>query len=258
MTRILAPLPDIALIGYLFEAGADILYTGLRNRSREAIATAPDVEDLMAYGRENPGMAEKIHVALNIVPDPGEWKEILSSIDFLLSWGYRNFIVNEHGILRELSRRFPGAAFCGSVGLCVANPSDVLFLEHLGASAVVLPLSSTPQDVRAVKDVSPVTLEVFAICRGEPVTQGKCMLAGYFHAKKTTGGETMLQSSKKTGLCYTVCRTIIGKYPEHDITPRIGEWVEAGVDVFKIEGRYRKPDEISSMVKKVREALGRA
>jgi putative protease len=256
--EILAPLPAISMIEEISGAGSDRLYTGLRNRSREAVATTPDVEDLLALAREIPRLAERVHVALNVVSQPHEWKALFYSIEALLRGGYRNFIVNEHGFLRDLSRKFPGAALTGSVGLTAANPQDALFLEQIGASAVVMPLTSSPGDVKAIKDVTSIAVEVFAICRGEPVVQGKCMLPGYLLGKKSPLGETPLLSSKKTGLCYTVCRTVLGRYPQHDITGNIGEWINAGVDIFKIEGRYRNADEIVAMVKKVKDALERA
>lgn len=258
MAEILAPLPDIGMSHELFEAGADRLYTGLRSFSREEVKTSPDERDLLIFALDNPETAEKIHVALNVVAPERKWEDIKQSVQVLLDGGYRNFIVNEHGLLNAISRNFPRASLCASVGLSAANPFDALFLEQLGARAMVMPLLSTPGDIGVIRKASSIALEVFAICRAEPVIQGKCMLAGYLLAREPTTGKTPLLSSKKTGLCYTLCRTILGSYPAHDITGNIGEWAEAGVDIFKIEGRYRKLDEIVSMVKKVREALKRA
>jgi putative protease len=258
MAEILAPLPDIWMSQKILTAGADRLVTGLRSFSREATGATAEERDLLDFARDNPGTAERIHVALNVVAPESAWEAITESVKALIGGGYRNFIVNEHGLLHVISRTFPQANLCGSVGLSATNPYDALFLERLGASAMVMPLMSSPGDIRGIKRISSIAVEVFAICRAEPITQGKCMLAGYLLARDAATGETPLLSSKKTGLCYTVCRTILGSYPEHDITGNIGDWVDAGVDIFKIEGRYRKLDEIIAMVKKVREALSKA
>lgn len=257
MADILAPLPAIGMSHDLFGAGADRLLTGLRKFSREGVRTSPDERDLIDFARDNPGIAEKIHVAINVVAPSRDWEGIASSLEALLRAGYRNFVLNEHGLLQLIARSFPEASPSVSVGLCAMNPYDALFLERLGARAMVMPLIVSPGDIAAIKRVSKIAVEVFAICRAEPVTQGKCMLAGYLLAGDASAA-TPLRSSKKTGLCHTVCRGILGSHPDHDITGNIGDWIDAGVDVFKIEGRYRKLEEIVKMVKKVREALTKA
>lgn len=255
MAEILAPIPGLSVVHEILDAGADRLYTGLRHLSREGVRTAPDRDELVAFIMRYPELADAIHVAINIVPSPGMEKEIFSTVEALIASGLRNFIVNEHGLLRVIGQRFPEARLCGSVGLSAVNPLDALFLEELGARAMVLPILASPDDLREIKNVSSISVEVFVICRGEPLLQGKCMLAGYLLARGSGRGEPSALSSKKTGLCFTACRNILGDVPDHDITAALAEWARAGADTFKIEGRYRKVDEITAMVGKVREAL---
>ncbi len=252
--EILAPLPSLSSVEELFSRGADYLYTGITGHSREGVPGTPGEVELARWGREHPQFAGRIHIALNRVPHPGEYPSFISIVESLMEAGYHHFIVNDHGLLRSLAVSFPLAELCASVGLTTVNPFDSLFLEELGAGRVVLPTFSTPDDVRDIKKYSSLKVEVFAVCRGEPVAQGKCMLSGYL-VTGNKGSNRTTGSAKRGGKCHTVCRGILGTQPIHDITPHLSPWVEAGTDTFKIEGRYRSLDEIVRMVERLRMGL---
>lgn len=253
--EILAPLPNLSQFHLISGAGAHRLYTGVRGFSREGAASSPTYQELLSRAKSEPSLPPRLHLALNIVPSAGKEEQILHRIGTLVKAGYGQFIVNDHALLNSISRAYPGISLCGSVGLGSINPYDALFLGSAGASSIVLPTFATPDDVRAIKRVSPLGVEVFAYCRGEPLDQGSCMLTGYLLPSNGRTGKGNVRSAKLRGVCHTLCRKIIDESSPHDITDRISDWIDAGVDIFKIEGRYRTVDEIIGMVERIKRVL---
>jgi len=253
-----APLPSLPLGEEILSEGADSLFTGLAGFSRESVPGSPTEKDLITWGKGNPTHPPRIHVAINCVPSPGETIRIIRSVEALAEAGYSHFIVNDHGLLRSLSKSFPSITLTASVGLYGTNAYDSIFLEELGAKRIVLPTFSSPKDVEEVKHLSSLIVEVFALCRSEPIAQGKCMLTGYLLAKEPSDGPPASFSAKKQGRCFSVCKGLFAKSPHHDITGNMTPWVSAGTDIFKIEGRYRSVKEIGEMVRRVRKAVDMA
>ncbi len=254
MTKILAPAGKVEYVPEIISSGADHVYTGIAGLSREGPRAGLRLKEVLELVGTDPHLAKKIHIALNVVPREEDAGEIFDVITSLQEKGIGTIILNDLGMIRMVRERFPGISITASVGLTTSCLPGALFLEKAGANSVVLPTGADPEDAKMIKEKSSLKVETFIYCRDEPITQGTCMLSGYLiEGRVASGNQTC--SAKRTGSCNTICRSIFSKGPDLDDTGRTGLWLDAGVDFLKIEGRYRKIEELKEIIGRVREAV---
>jgi putative protease len=179
---------------------------------------------------------------------------LLSVLSRLRELGVAEVILNDPGLISLARRRFPGFPICASVGLSAVNPEDAAAYRELGADAIVLPSAVRPEEIPAIKRASGLRIEVFGWCRPEFLLHGKCGLTGY--AAEGAGGETA--SAKRGGSCRLVCRELPVPREPRSLEDELPEWIEAGVDVVKIEGRELPPAAVKGIVARFRAKLDAA
>jgi len=250
---LLAPAGSLHAVEAALSAGADAVYVGVRSLSRggrtglplEAVGTA------VSLCRR---AGARLHAAVNAIPVSGDLPVLLSSLRRLRDEGIDEVILNDPGVISLVRRELPDLPICASVGLSILNPEDARAYRELGADAVVLPSAVRPEEIPALRRASALRIEVFAYCRPEFLLHGKCGLTGY--AVEGTGGGTA--SAKRGGSCRLVCRNLPVPCDAHSLEDELPVWIEAGVDVFKIEGRERTPAAVAALVARFRERLDAA
>jgi putative protease len=250
---LLAPAGSLPAVEAALSAGADAVYVGVRSLSRggrtglslEAIGTA-----ISSCRRAE----ARLHAAINAIPTSGELPAFLASLHRLRDAGVDEVILNDPGVISFAHREIPGWPVCASVGLSVLNPEDARAYRDLGVDAVVLPSAVRPDEIPPIKRASGLRIEVFAYCRPEFLLHGKCGLTGY--AVEGDGGGTA--SAKRGGSCRLVCRNLPVPTAAHSIEDELPDWIAAGADVFKIEGRELSPPAVAALVARFRRKLDAA
>jgi putative protease len=252
---LLAPAGSLPAVEAALSAGADAVYVGVRSLSRGG-RTGLSPESVGAAVSACRRAGARLHAAINAVPSSGELADFLTSLHRLRDAGIDEVILNDPGVIALARREFPGLPLCASVGLSVLNPEDARAYRDLGADAVVLPSAVRPGEIPLIKKASGLRIEVFAYCRPEFLLHGKCGLTGY--AVEGNGGGTA--SAKRGGSCRLVCRNLPVPAAAHSLEDELPVWIEAGADVFKIEGRELSPPAVSALVTRFRRKLdaGRA
>jgi putative protease len=155
------------------------------------------------------------------------------------------------------------------VGAGLSNALEVKFYHDLGASVVILPYRMGIDDVRAIKRSSNVGLEVF-LFRTENldgiVCPGKCTMSSYFSSNRWIdheGKDYFYGSANRGGDCLRVCQVgwnatadeqeIDGKFglkgnPKLWIQ-ELSDYIQAGVDYFKVPGRDRSDELVRDIVR---------
>lgn len=280
---LLAPAGSLECVLAALEAGADAVYVGLKGWSRGGARRELDGDELAVARRLVASAGRKLQVAVNTIPKPRERSRLLERLPALLDLGIDAVIVNDVGTLAALRRRFPDLRLTASIGCGAQTFADVAFFRDLGASAVVLPGTVSPEELREIRAVPGISLEVMLHMVEEFVLLGKCWMPSYVHLKpsplpaalpsKAEGalsGQRQTGSMKRGGVgaCFRICQQPWELYasgrqvdtrlfPSRQISrlAEVGAYAEAGADVLKLQGRSLPAPTLASLVRRYREAI---
>ena len=285
MATLLAPAGSAEAVWAALDAGADAVYVGLEGWSRGGARGELNWEELVACQRRVASAGRELQVALNIIPKPQERARLFGRIPPLLDLGVRTLIVNDIGILRSLRHRFPALRLTASIGCGAQTVSDAAFFRDLGANAVVLPGTVGPGDIREIRAVQGIAIEVMVHMVEEFILLGKCWMPSYAHLKPSPlpeglradatpeGADRGLRqtgSMKRGGVgaCFKICqqpwdlferdRWVDTRFfPSRQISraAEVGAYVAAGADILKLQGRSLSPELLAPLVRRYRAAL---
>lgn len=287
---LLAPAGSVEAVRAALDAGADAVYVGLEGWSRGGSRGELDWDELVASHREASAAGRSLRVALNTIPKSRERARLLERIPALLETGIRDVIVNDIGILATLLRKYPGLRLTASIGCGARTAADVAFFRDLGAHAVVLPGTVTSAEMREIRSVRGISIEIMIHMVEEFVLLGKCWMPSYVNLKPSPlpaedprgnagAGETPEAGSRGfrqtgsmkrggVGACFRICqqpwelfagdRRVDSRFLPGRQISRISEvkaYAESGVDVLKLQGRSLPLEILVPLVRSYREAI---
>ncbi|MFI5179935.1 MAG: peptidase U32 family protein [Thermoanaerobaculia bacterium] len=287
---LLAPAGSFDAVRAALDAGADAVYVGLKGWSRGGSRGELDWDELVAAHREASAGGRSLRVALNTIPKPRERARLFERIPALLEMGIRDVIVNDIGILATLQRKFPGLRLTASIGCGAQTAAEVAFFRDLGAHGVVLPGTVSSAEMREIRSVRGISIEIMIHMVEEFVLLGKCWMPSYVNLKPSplpagfpaedagaaespeggSRGVRQTGSMKRGGVgaCFRICqqpwelvaggRIVDSRFfPGRQIS-RIADvkaYAEAGVDVLKLQGRSLPIETLVSLIRSYREAM---
>ncbi len=258
--ELMAPAGNWTMLRAAIDAGADAVYFGVKKLNMRANAQNFSLEELpevVKFCRKN---SVKTYLTLNTIVFENELddvKEILKSaksagIDMVICW--------DMSILQE-ARKLKMST-CLSTQASVSNSSAIGFYKKLGVKRVVLARECSLKQIKEIIKKTDVEIEVFihgAMCIS---ISGRCFLS-----------HDAFGSSANRGECQQPCRSeyeiydpdrkarfLIGK--DYVMSAKdlcsiefIGKLIESGIRSFKIEGRKRSPEYVSTVVSVYRKAI---
>lgn len=202
---LLAPAGSRGAAQAALDTSADAIYVGLKGFSRggaRSELTAQTLQDVLAAAH---AQSRHVLVALNTIPRQVERQDLVEKIGELIDWEIDGVIVNDAGLLAEIRSRYPRLGITVSIGCTITNEADVAFYRDLGANAVVLPGTMTPDEIAAFTRVPDVQIEVMVQMVDEFILLGKCWMPSYYRlnpalpAPLGTSGGRQLGSVKRGG-----------------------------------------------------------
>ena len=263
---LLAPAGNLESARQAFQAGADAVYVGLKGWSRGGARGELDREQLRQCVELARTLGKKVHLAVNIIPKPQERQRLLHQLAELADWGLHAVILNDLGFLREVKRKLPGLAITVSIGCGAVNTEDALFYQDLGASAIVLPGHLEAEEIAAIKAKSSIQIEVMLHMVQEFIQLGKCWMPSYMHfaaADRIFPAQRLGGSVKRGGVgsCFRICQQPWALlkdgvevdrrlFPSRQISrvAELGAFLDAGVDVIKIQGRSLSAELVGAII----------
>lgn len=258
---LLAPAGSPSALTAVLSAGADAVYVGAKGWSRGAGRAGLSAGEIRRAARECRSAGARIQVAMNTVPGGSEVSAFLASVEEIADAAADGVILSDPGVVSLVRRRFPALPITASVGMSTLNPYEARFYRELGADAVVLPIALSSAEVPAIKAESGLRIEAFVRCRPEAILQGTCALSGYLleagglAQRPGMAGAGTASSAKRSGRCFLACRSLPLAGEPHSIDDDLPRWIDAGVDVFKVEGRELPPAALAAIVARVRRRL---
>jgi putative protease len=281
MVTLLAPAGSPEALTTAIDAGADAVYVGLKGWSRGGARGELAPDELAAAARLGAARGAEIQVALNTIPKVRARAELLDRIPALRADGIRTFIVNDIGTLAALRRRYPELSLTASIGCGARSEADIRFFRDIGADAVVLPGTLSPAEAEACCRAAGggISVELMLHMVEEFILLGRCWMPSYLHLRPTPMPDGIETAPRQTGsvkrggvgACFRICQEAWrledgSEISEEQLLPsrqisrltEVGDYLAAGVDILKLQGRSLPPVLLGLLVARYRRAIDAA
>jgi collagenase-like PrtC family protease len=259
--ELLAPARDLACGIAAIDCGADAVYIGAPRFGARAKAGNPLV-DIEALARHAHTYWAKVYVTVNTLLYDDELPQAARSLHQLYEIGVDAAIIQDVGLLEC---DLPPLPLIASTQMHNHTPARVAFLEQVGFQRVILARELSLEQIRAIRQQTSIELETFvhgALC---VCYSGQCYLS-YAIGRRARGGR-----SGNRGECAQPCRRRYSlvdgdgnimvrdrhllSLRDLNLSPYLGELIDAGVTSFKIEGRLKDVAYVTNVVSAYRRQL---
>ena len=249
--EILAPCGTPEAFEAALVSGADAVYLAGDKYGARAYAGNFSKDVLLSTLERAHLFGVKIYLTVNTLLKNEEMEELADYLEAYYEAGLDAVLVQDFGVLSYLKRRFPKLPIHISTQMNVTSHEGALLMKELGAERVVLNREITLDEVKKIRNTVPVETEVFvhgAMCFSY---SGRCLLSSY------AGGR-----SGNRGRCAQPCRKqyngkenagYIMSMKDMCTLRFIPQFVDAGVDSLKIEGRMKNAAYVAAAVKAYKE-----
>ena len=253
--ELLAPAKDYLSAVDAIDCGADAVYIGA-GRFGARYAATNSVEDIAKVVDYAHRFGVKVYATLNTILFNYEIEDAKSQAEALVTAGVDALIIQDMAYCR-MGLNIPLHA---STQTACSTVEQVRFFEQVGFARAILERNLSGAEIRDIAQQTDVEIEAFihgAICVSH---SGRCFLS-----------RSMSERSGNRGQCSQPCRLpydltdgkgtiyIKGKHLlsvcDLDLSERIGQMLDAGVNSFKIEGRLKDRVYLRNIVSHYRRLL---
>ncbi len=256
--ELLAPCHDFATLKAAITSGADAVYFGVKKynmRMKAGNFSEEELPEIVSYCHKK---GVKAYLTVNVIIYEEELREARSLLIKAKESGVDAVIIHDIGALR-IAREL-GLITHVSTQASISNSVEANEYARLGASRVILARELNLKQIKEVAKKSRIPVEVFihgAMCVS---ISGRCFFSQAMYGKSANRGE-----------CYQPCRqewTVRNRDGEfiYDgerflnskdlcMIEHIPELISTGAKSFKIEGRMKDANYVSTVVSVYREAI---
>ena len=251
--ELLAPVGNMEMLYQAINYGADAVYLAGSNYGARRYArnfTNEELVDAIEYAHL---YGVKVYVTVNIIIYENELDDVIEYIDFLYRHQVDALIMQDIGFISLVRRIFPNMEIHASTQCHNHNKGSLELFKNLGVTRVVMDRELSIDEIKNI-DVD-IEKEIFiygALC----VCYSGCCLFSSLN-----GGR-----SGNRGECAQCCRLPYkkrkdGKYQyllstkDLNALNYLGEYIDAGINCFKIEGRMKSPSYVGYVTKCARRII---
>ncbi len=248
--ELLAPAGSYEIAKAVIEAGADAVYLGGDRFGARALAANLDQQQILQILDHAHLRNCRLNLTVNTLLKNKEIEEQL--YEYLLPFyeaGLDAVIVQDFGVVRFISRNFPGMAVHASTQMSVSSADGAAFLKKYGVERVVTARELSLEEIRDIYDRTGMEIESFihgALCY---CYSGQCLMSSLIGGRSGNRG----RCAQPCRLPYRVVREA-GQGTEpltekewYPLSPKdlctvdlLPELSAAGIFSFKIEGRMKQ------------------
>jgi putative protease len=244
--ELLAPAGSLEAFFAAVDAGADAVYTGLKDFSARAKAknfSLADIERMAGYLHAD---GKRLYVTLNTLIRENELSHLIDTLSALESFAVDAVIIQDLAIWKLVREHFPSLEVHASTQMTIHNVAGVNMLERLGFTRAVLARELTLAEISYIRSRTRLELEHFihgALCFS---FSGQCYFSSFLGGK-----------SGNRGRCTQPCRRNYRHHQQQgfffspndlsaiDLLPQLAS---AGICSFKIEGRMKSAEYVHKVV----------
>ena len=243
--ELLTPAGSPAAFYAAVNAGADAVYLGGSKFGARAYAENFTTEELVACIRYGRLVGCRVYLTVNTLMKENELSELNDYLRPFYEAGLDGVIVQDFGAFRQIKEIFPGLELHASTQMTLCSSYGAELLKSMGASRIVPARELSLAELINIRQSVDIELETFihgAMCY---CYSGQCLFSSIL------GGR-----SGNRGRCAQPCRLPYSvkldgrrgreQYPlslkDMCTIEHLPEFIEAGIDSFKIEGRMKRPE----------------
>ena len=243
--ELLTPAGSPAAFYAAVNAGADAVYLGGPKFGARAYAENFTTEELVACIRYGRLVGCRVYLTVNTLMKETEVSELNDYLRPFYEAGLDGVIVQDFGAFRRIKENFPGLELHASTQMTLCSSYGAELLKSMGASRIVPARELSLAELINIRQSVDIELETFihgAMCY---CYSGQCLFSSIL------GGR-----SGNRGRCAQPCRLPYSvkldgrrgreQYPlslkDMCTIEHLPEFIEAGIDSFKIEGRMKRPE----------------
>ena len=233
--------------------GADAVYlAGKRFGMRSAADNFTD-EELFSAAEYVHSHGKKIYLTLNTMPHGYEYPALREFLTSIKGAGIDALIVADFGVMALAKELLPDVDIHISTQASIVSPEAANAYASLGATRLVLARELTLDEIKAIRDSLPDSVELEAFVHGSMCVSysGRCMLSHNLTGRDANRGACTqpcrwvytVTEEKRPEMPYPVEQNELGTFIMSskdmctiEIIPKL---IEAGISSFKIEGRMK-------------------
>ncbi|WP_066647618.1 peptidase U32 family protein [Christensenella timonensis] len=271
MSRIelLAPAGNRECMETAFYFGADAVYMAGKDFGLRAFADNFTEEELRMSVAYAHALGKKIYITVNAVLFNHELAALPGYISLLAEIGADGIIVSDPAVLQVVRQDEIPITVHLSTQANTTNYLSASFWHEQGIKRIVLSREVPLEDIRAIRENTPQSLEIEAFVHGAMCVahSGRCLLSSALTGRSGNKGacaqpcrwEYYLYEKGYEGQYFNIMEDERGTYIMNSrdlmMIRYIPQLVEAGVTSFKIEGRMKSAYYVASVVSAYRRAI---
>lgn len=248
---IVSPAGNLEKLKFAVKYGADNVYfggEGFNLRVQADNFSFPEIEEGVKFCRER---GVKTTFLMNSFLHENQISEAEKYASKVKELGCDSVMVSDPGMLMILKDAGIEADFHLSTQMSTLNHRSIKFWIDAGCKRIVLGREVTLDEIKEIKRNTDAKIEIFvhgALCIAY---SGRCLLSRYLSGRDANAGDCsqpcrwkyFLMEEKRPGLYLDIIEnqrsTEILSSKDLCLIEKIEEYVDAGVDAFKIEGRIK-------------------
>ena len=253
--ELLAPAKDYDSAVDAIDCGADAVYIGAGKFGARYAATNT-IEDIARVAEYAHRYGAKVYATLNTLLFDNELEEARNQALALINAGIDALIVQDMAYCRM---GLPIELHASTQTNCV-TPEKVKFFEEVDFKRAILERSLSKREIAEIRKATTIELETFvhgAICVSQ---SGRCFFSRSTSERSGNRGECSQPCRLEYDLCNDKSEVIIKSkhllsVRDLDLSARLGELIDLGINSFKIEGRLKDRTYVRNIVSLYRRLL---
>jgi putative protease len=267
--ELLAPAGNLEKLKIAIIYGADAVYLGGENFGLRAGAKNFTLEQLtegikFAHDRE-----KRIYLTLNIIPHNEDLVGLPEYITKLKELDLDAVIISDPGVLKIVKNIIPEMEVHLSTQASTTNYAAVNFWYEQGVSRIILARELSLEEIKEIIKKSPPDMKTETFIHGAMCISysGRCLLSNYMVSRDANRGDCAhscrwryyLMEETRPGEYFPIYEDKKGAYIFNSkdlcMIEHIPSLIEAGISVFKIEGRMKSSYYVATVVKAYRHLI---
>ena len=256
LTEILAPAKDVDVAMSAILAGADSVYIGAPEFGARA-AAGNSVDEIQKLCKFAHIYNCAVYITINTILTDVEIDRACELIEQLYNVGVDAIIVQDMGLVQKCRCKIP---FHASTQCHLSTPEKAQFLSACGFDTLVLARELSVDEIKSISASVPNRLECFvhgALCVSY---SGQCYLSYAIGGRSGNRGVCAQPCRMKWSVLDADGKSIFAdayflSLRDMNRSKSLQDMLEAGVSVFKIEGRLKSQEYVKNVVAHYRQSI---
>jgi len=267
--ELLAPAGNLEKLKMAVIYGADAVYLGGENFGLRAGAKNFTLEELAEGIKFVHDRGKRVYLTLNIIPHNEDLVGLPEYVAKLKELDLDALIISDPGVLKIVKNIIPEMEVHLSTQASTTNYAAVNFWYEQGVRRIILARELSLEEIEEIIKKSPPDMKIETFIHGAMCISysGRCLLSNYMVGRDANRGDCAhscrwryyLMEETRPGEYFPVFEDERGTYIFNSkdlcMIEHIPSLIEAGISVFKIEGRMKSSYYVATVVKAYRHLI---